>query len=233
MPGCAAPPSPEKPFAQMVSGSSCLNSVKESLELCEKNKGPVADLITADNFHFYSAFAHDSVDPRQAKLFAEKSLTLHQSLDNKFGIAEASIPLFYMALSSGDLESASRWNNTGIVIRKELGDKDGLAYHLTIGAMIPLSRHDYKSTKRMLAAAVEVCKEARNEFALGRALGYFGLTCLFEDNMGQAIDYFSQLVTLAHHKSNGLLKTLGIYYLVLFFSIQRRFPAALKLHGAI
>ena len=51
--------------------------------------------------------------------------------------------------------------------------------------------------------------------------------------MGQAIDYFSQLVTLAHDKSNSLLKTSGIYYLVLLFSIQKRFPAALKLHGAI
>ena len=80
----------------------------------------------------------------------------------------------------------------------ELGDKDGLAYTLTIGAMIPLSMHDYESTKRMLEAAVEACKETRNEFVLGRALGYFGLTCLLEDNTEQAVDYFSQLVTLAH-----------------------------------
>jgi predicted ATPase/class 3 adenylate cyclase len=212
---------------------TAMTSLNESLQLCEKNQGSMADLITADNLYLAGGSALSSGDLSQAKLLAEKGLGLYQAWGNIFGVAEISGLLFAIALSSGDLETASRWNEASIVIRKELGDKDGLAFDLTTGAVIPLSQRDYESTKRRLKAAVDACKETRNESILGVALGYSGMTCLFEDNMEQALDYFSQLVTLAYEKSNALLKTFGIYYLALFLAKQNQYRASIQLNGAM
>jgi hypothetical protein len=119
------------------------------------------------------------------------------------------------------------------MIRREIGDKDGLAFDLTSIFVIPFSLGDYEKAKRMLTAAVEAGKETRKEFSLGLALMGFGITYLFEDNSGQAADYFSQLITLAYEKSNSALKILGIYYTALLLSKQNRYRPATQLNGAI
>ena len=213
---------------------TALTSVNESLDLCKNHQGPVSDLITADNCYIYSTIAfRRGVDLGQAKLLVEKGLALYQALGNKFGIAEMSSALFGNAFFSGDLETASHWNEAAIRIRKELGDKDGLAYDLTIGAVIPLSRRDYKNTRRMLEEAVEACKETRYEFDLVLALGFLGITCLLEDNIAQALDYLLQVVTLAYEKSNTIFKTFSIYYLVLLLFAKKQYRTSVQLNGAM
>jgi predicted ATPase/class 3 adenylate cyclase len=213
---------------------TAMTSVSESLDLCKKYQGPISDLITADNFYIYSTIVFQrGGDLGQAKLIVEKGLALYQALGNKFGIAEMSSALFGNAFISGDLETASHWNEAAIHIRKELGDKDGLAYDLTLGAAIPLSRRDYNNTRRMLAAAVEACRETRYEFDLVLALGFLGVTCLFDDNVAQALDYFLQVVTLSYEKSNTIFKTLSIYYLVLLLLGKKQHRTTVQLNAAM
>jgi predicted ATPase/class 3 adenylate cyclase len=204
--------------------------LNESLKLCEKNPGRISDLITADNL-----FVQVGLDlvGSQAKLIAEKGLALYKAWGNKFGIAEMSLSFFVNAFWSGDLETASHWNEAGIALRKEIGDKDGLALMLTMSAVIPLSQRDYESAKRRLMAALEVCKDAPNKLSLGLALGYLGLNCFLEDNSGEALDYFSQLVTLAYEKSHISLKTHGLYCLALFLFSQKQYRKAVQVIGAL
>jgi len=85
----------------------------------------------------------------------------------------------------------------------------------------------------MLATAIEACKETRYEFSMILALGYFGLTYLFENNTGQALDYFSQIVKIAYEKSNAPFKTFGIYYLTFLLFKQKHFHTAIQLCGTI
>jgi hypothetical protein len=84
-----------------------------------------------------------------------------------------------------------------------------------------------------LTAAVEAGKETRNQFSQGLALAGFAVTYLFEDNLGQAADYFSQLITFAHETSDATLKTFGIYYLVLLLFKQKQYRTAIQLNGTI
>jgi predicted ATPase/class 3 adenylate cyclase len=210
-----------------------LPSLKESIELCQTYPGSIADLVTADNLYISGNLALSSGDLSRAKPLAEQSLALYQAIDDKFRIAEAHILLGSIALWASDFEAASHWREMGIAIRKELGDKDGLAYDLAINVGIPISVGDYEKAKRMLTAAVEAGKETRFEFSLGLALMEFGVTYLFEGNFGQAVDYFSQLITLAHEKSNSVLKVLGIYYMALLLYKQNRYRTATQLNGAI
>jgi non-specific serine/threonine protein kinase len=212
---------------------AALPSLNESLELCGKYPGPTADLITADNLYLSGILSLLAGDLSQAKLLAEQSLALCQAWGNKFGVAEAHTLLGGIAFFAGDFETASHWRETGIVIRRELGDKDGLAYDLANNAGIPFSMGEYEKVKRMLTAAIEAGKETRNEFSLGLALGMFGVTYSFEDKSGQALDYFSQLIALAYEKSNAVLKTLAIYYLVLLLFKQKQYRTAVQLKGAI
>ena len=209
------------------------DSIIESLELCEKNQGPTSDLIIADNYYLYGSILRSNGNPGQAKLLAEKGLALYQAWGNKFGIAEMSIELFAIAFFSGDLEIARQWNEASIIIRKEIGDKDGLAYDLVLGAAIPFTLGDYENTKLLLTAALEAGKETRNEIPLGLTLGFLGITFLFENNLGRALDYFLQVVTFASEKSNAILKTFGIYHLVLLLFKQKQYRTAIRLNGAI
>jgi tetratricopeptide (TPR) repeat protein len=210
-----------------------LTNLNESLELCEKYPGSIADLITADNLYFYAGFTLSRGDLSQAKLLAEQSLALCQPLGDKFRIAEVHNSLGWIALWANDFETAGHWKETGIVVRREIGDKDGLAFDLAGAIAIPFSLGDYEKTKQLLTSAVEVSKETRNEFSLGLALIGFGTTYLFEDNFGRAADYFSQLITLAHEKSSTILKLLGIYYIALLLYKQGRYHTARQLNGAI
>ena len=213
---------------------TAMTSVTESLDLCKKYLGPISDLITADNYYIYSTIAFrkgDDLD--QEKLIVEKGLALYQALGDKFGIAEMSSALFGNALLSGDLETASCWNEAAIRIRKELGDKDGLAYDLTLGAAIPLMQRDYKTTRQMLEEAVEACKETRYEFDLVLALGFLGITCLLEDNIAQALDYILHVVTLAYEKSNMIFKSFSMYDLVLLLFTKKQYRTAVQLNGAM
>ena len=210
-----------------------MTSVNESLDLCQKNRGPISDLITADNYYICSANIFRRGGLGLARQLLEKSLAFYQALGNKFGIAEMNSALFGNAIFSGDLESARQWNEEAIRIRKELGDKDGLAYDLTIGAAVPLSLHDYKNAKRMLTAAVEACREVRYEFDLILALGFLGVTCLFEDNVAHAVDYILRVVTLAYEKSNTIFKTFSIYYLVLVLFKKKQYRISVQLNGAM
>jgi tetratricopeptide (TPR) repeat protein len=210
-----------------------LPSLKESIELCKTYPGSIADLVTADNLNISGNLALNSGDLSRAKPLAEQSLALSQALGDKFRIAEVYTLLGSIALWASDFEAAGHWRERGIAIRKELGDKDGLAYELTINFGIPLSVGEYEKAKRMLTAAVEASKETRFEISLGLALMGFGVTYLFEGNFGQAVDYFSQLITLAHEKSNSVLKVLGIYYMALLLYKQNRYRTATQLNGAI
>jgi predicted ATPase/class 3 adenylate cyclase len=210
-----------------------LPCLKESLELCQKYPGSIADLITADNLYLYGVLAFASGDLSQAKPLAEQNLALSQSLGDKFRIAEAYSLLASIEFFAGDFESASYWWETCIIIRREIGDKDGLAFDLTNSFVIPFSLGDFEKAKQMLTAAVKAGKDTRFEFSLGLALLGFGITYLFEDNFGQAADYFSQLITLAYEKSNPSLKILGISYMALLFFKQIRYRTATQLNGAI
>jgi predicted ATPase/class 3 adenylate cyclase len=212
---------------------TALTSLNESVELCKKYQGSIADLITADNFFSAGTLALMSGDLSQAKILAEQSLALYQEYGNKFGVAETHSLLGGIAYFAGDFETASHWRKTGIVIRREIGDKDGLAFDLANNAGIPLSLGEYENVKQILTAAMEAGKETRNEFSLGLALAGFGVTYLFEDNLGQALDYFSQLVALAYETSEATLKTFGIYYLVLLLFKQKQYRTAIQLTGAI
>jgi predicted ATPase/class 3 adenylate cyclase len=208
-------------------------SLDKSLKLCEKYQGSIADLITADNLFGSGTLALMSGDLSQAKTLAEQSLALYQAWDNKFGVAETHSLLGGIAYFAGDFETASHWRKTGIVIRREIGDKDGLAFDLANNAGIPLSLGEYENVKQILTAAMEAGKETRNEFSVALALAGFGVTYLFEDNLGQALDYFSQLVALAYETSEATLKTFGIYYLVLLLFKEKQYRTAIQLTGAI
>jgi predicted ATPase len=212
---------------------TALTSLNESLELCQTYPGSIADLITADNLYLSGILALTSGDLKQAKLLAEQSLVLYQVWGNKFGIAETHGLLGGIAYFAGDFETASHWRETGIVIRRELGDKDGLAFDLTNTVGIPFMQGDYEKVKRMLTAALKAGKETRNEFSAGLALAEFGVTYLFEDNLEQATDYFSQLITLAYEKSHAILKIFGVYYTALLLYKQNRYRTATQLTGAV
>jgi hypothetical protein len=212
--------------------ATSFNSLHESIALAEKEQGPLAARIRADNLFISGILALASNDLSRAELLGRQCLEAHEACGSEFGMAEACIVLFGSAFEAGDAETARRWNETGIALRRKIGDKDGLAFDLTLGAQVPFSVADYEGAKRMLAEALVAGQETRYKYSLGLAQCLLGMTCLFGGEPGQALDYFSQQAALASETSDAVLKTFNIYYLAWLFLKLHRYRLALQLIGA-
>jgi predicted ATPase/class 3 adenylate cyclase len=210
-----------------------LDSLQQSVALVEKEPGPLAARIRADNLYISGHLAIAGGDPSRAALLGRQCLEAYEACGSPFGMAEACTLLFGSATNAGDMESARYWNETGIALRRKLGDKDGLAYDLTMGALVPFFLADYEGAKRLLADAMQACHETRYRYSLGLALGFLGMTCLFAGEPGQALDYFSQHAALAGETSDATLKTFNLYFLTWLFLKLRQYRPALQLIGTL
>jgi predicted ATPase/class 3 adenylate cyclase len=213
--------------------ASAIDYLQESVRLVENEAGPMADLIRADNLYTAGVLALVGRDYRQAELLGRQCLEAYRACGSRFGMAEACIVLYSHAFDRGDLAASRRWNETAIALRKEVGDKDGLAFDLTMGSLVPFSMGDYQGTKRMLAPALEAGKETRFKYTLGLSLCLWGMTCLFEGDLSQALDSFSQQAALAAEASDPFLKTFTVYYLTLLLLKHGRYRPGLLLSGAL
>jgi tetratricopeptide (TPR) repeat protein len=210
-----------------------IECLQESVALVEKEKGPIAARIRADDLYISGILALAAQELSQVELLGHQCLEAYQACGSRFGMAEACIVLYSHAFDTGDLPAARHWNETGIALRKEIGDKDGLAFDLTMGSLVPFSLGDYQGAQRFLAEAVEAGKETYYEFSRGLALCFRGMTCLFEGDLRHSLDYFSQLAGLAAEASNPVLKGLTIYFLALLLLKLGQYRLALQLTGAL
>lgn len=207
--------------------------LQESDALVEKEHGPFAARIRADNLYISGILALAGQDLSRAELLGQQCLEAYRACGSRFGMAEACIVLFGSAFDSGDLEAARHWNEMGIALRIEVGDKDGLAFNLTMGSLIPFSLGDYQGAKRILADAVDASKDMFYKYNHGLALGFQGMNCLFEGDLRQSLDDFSQQAALADEASDPVLKGLTIYFLALLLLKLGQYRLALQLRGAL
>ncbi|MGE5373997.1 MAG: ATP-binding protein, partial [Bacteroidota bacterium] len=209
------------------------DSLQQSVVLVENEPGLLAARIRADDLFISGHLAIAGGDPSRAGLLGRQCLEAYKACGSPFGMAEACIVLYASASDAGDLEAARYWSETGIALRRKIGDKDGLAYDLTMGALVPFFQADYKGAKRMLAEAMQACRETRFRYSMGLALGLLGMTCLFADEPGQALDYFSQHAALAGETSDATLKTFNLYFLTWLFLKLGQYRPALQLIGTL
>jgi non-specific serine/threonine protein kinase len=207
-------------------------SLQESIALVENEPGPLAARIRADNLYNAGILAIAGGDPSRAALLGRQCLEAYEAYGSPFGMAEACLVLYSSASNAGDLNSARYWNETGIGLRRKIGDKDGLAFDLTMGAMLTFFLADHEGAKRMLDEAMQASQEMRYHYSLGLALCVRGMISLLKDEPGQALDYFSQHAALAGETSDAMLKVFTIYYLAWLLLKLRRYHLAVQLTGA-
>jgi tetratricopeptide (TPR) repeat protein len=208
-------------------------SLQESIALVEKEQGPTAARIRADNLYIAGIHAIASQDPSRADQLGRQCLQAYEASGSEFGMAEACIVLYGSAFNVGDLETAQHWNKTAIALRRKIGDADGLAFDLTLGTLVPFCLGDYEGAKRMLAEALQACQKTRYKYNLGLALCYRGMISLVEGEPGQALDYFSQQAAVAIETSDSVSKTFTVYYLALLLLKIRQYRLAVRLIGAL
>jgi len=205
---------------------------KESLALCEKMVGMEGISLRAGCFLAFGAFALFSGDLTQAKTLAEKGLELYQVSGDKFGFAEVQTSvLIGVALRSDELETAQKVSELNLAIRRELGDKDGIAYALWIGGIVAIHQGDYERASKMFLTAIDASYEAKSDYMLGISFGNLGVAYLFKGEMDRARECYLRVAKLAQEKWNSDLKALSICWFALYCFEHKQFRKFIQLNS--
>jgi hypothetical protein len=212
--------------------ATSVDCLQRSNALVEKEQGTQAARIRADNLYTSGILAIVRGDLSQAELLGRQCLEAYEAIGSEFGMAEACIVLYGSTVRRGELETARRWTDMGVALRRKLGDLDGLAGDLTIGALARFSLADYEGAKQMLAEVLQIGLGTRNTYSQGLAICFLGMTCLVDGEPGQSLDYFSQHAALAGETNDARYKTFNIYYVAWLLLRQGQYRPALQLIGA-
>lgn len=207
-------------------------SATECLALCENMVGMEGIALRARCFIPFGVVALLGGDLAQARTLAEQSLALCQTCEDTFGIAELQSNLLIgLALRSGEWETAQKLSESNLAIRRELGDKDGIAYALWIGGIVALHQGDYEHARKMFLAAMEASHEAKSNYVLGISLGNLGVAYLFKGEMDQARECYLQVTKLAQEKWYLDLKAFSICWFALYCFEHKQFRKFIELHS--
>jgi predicted ATPase/class 3 adenylate cyclase len=200
-----------------------------SLALCEGMDGTDWILLRATGYMSLGMGALFGGDIDRAKILAEKSLELSQSIGDKFGIAEVQYNLLVtIAFRSGEFETARVLSESTLAIRQELGDLDGIVAALNHGGLAALAQSDYERAQKLFRNQIEASREV---YSWGYALGSLGMAYLFDGEVVLAHGYFLQAAKFAREKWNPMLKATSIYWLAMYTFEQKRFRKFLQLNS--
>lgn len=134
-----------------------------------------------------------------------------------------------IAIRSGDLDTAYRLSESALAIRKELGDKDGIAFGLNNSGLVVLGLGEYDRTIQAFKAAVEASRESKDDYNLGPALGNLAIAYLFKGELDLAHEYLLQEAKFAQEKWNPMHKANSVYWLALYSFERKQFRRVIQL----
>jgi predicted ATPase/class 3 adenylate cyclase len=203
--------------------------ITESLTLCEKMDGTDWIPLKAAGYMYLGIGTLAGGDINQAKILAEKSLELSQSIGNKFGIAEVQYNLLIaLAFRSREFETARLLSESILAIHQELGNPEGIAAALSLGGLVSLAQSDYKRAQKLFRDSIEASREM---YSWGYALGGLGMAYLFNGEMALAHGYFLQAAKFAQEKWNPMVKASSVYWLAMYSFEQKQFRKFIQLNS--
>lgn len=203
--------------------------ITASLALCEKMNGTDRIPLKAAGYMYLGIGALAGGDINQAKILAEKSLELSQSIGNKFGVAEVQYNLLTaIAFRSGEFETARLLSESLLATHQELGDPEGIAAALSLGGFLALAQSDYERAQKLFRDSIEASRE---RYSWGYALGGLGMAYLFDGEMDLAHGYFLQAAKFAQEKWNPNFKASSIYWLAMYSFEQKQFRKFIQLNS--
>jgi predicted ATPase len=147
-----------------------------------------------------------------AKNTLEKALAHPRSQDSTLCESCARVlgGLGIIAIRQCDYESAERYQEEALRLRRFLADPTGVAIALNNLAMVHSASENYAATQECLTEAALILRTASDHFRLSTVLNALGKACLLQSQFDIADGYFSEAESLQRESNNkiGLVYTL-------------------------
>ena len=111
--------------------------------------------------------------------------------------AKAAIGAGVLGRDLGDLQTARRWMEQSLAIRRTLGDRWGIGQVLNNLATIETIERNYEAARTVTEESVAIWREVGDPWGLSRALGNLGEVLMVEGDVAAATAALDECLTLA------------------------------------
>jgi predicted ATPase/DNA-binding CsgD family transcriptional regulator len=145
-------------------------------------------------------------DYARAHALHAQRLTLHRTLGDNEGIADALNFLGWVAVFQGDPEQATKLMGESLALYRELGSKQGIASSLRCLATAALFRREYKRAAALNEESVTIRRELQDRSYLIYSLCGLALAATFQGDLERAIQTCQEALALSEAlgQKNGL-----------------------------
>ncbi|HEY6410137.1 MAG TPA: LuxR C-terminal-related transcriptional regulator, partial [Ktedonobacteraceae bacterium] len=162
-----------------------------------------------------------------------ESLTLHRALGNKRGVASV---LLHMAEtlfdSQGDQAIVCTMLEEGLVLFKELGDKDGIAASCLLWGQVALRQGDKIKACSLLEESIRLYREMGYRWGIAESLYFLARVAAFQDSDTTAQTIYEESLAIAREMNHKELVASCLEGLAGVVATQGTFVWAAQLWGA-
>jgi predicted ATPase/DNA-binding XRE family transcriptional regulator len=116
--------------------------------------------------------------------------------------------LGWIAFNQGDTACMVVYGEQFLTLRRQIGNKEGLAYALYATAVLAHALGDYERAETLLSEQVALSRELDMKAEVNSGLGLLGYVALDRGDFGRAIDLLEQALTIA--RETGIINTLAM-----------------------
>lgn len=154
---------------------------------------------------YLSVFARYGYDYNRAVAWGEEALQLFRELGDTFGVAQVlSDVLGPIALTQGNYEQAWALQEKGLALRRELKDKDGIAWALLQLGDVSLYKSDFLQAQKLYEEALLFSQEVGNKQSAQLSLYCLGIAALCQMDYERARVLFKENLVLWQDMGNVL-----------------------------
>lgn len=101
-----------------------------------------------------------------------------------------------IAWSQGDYTAARAWHETGLALRRELGDRAAVARSLHNLGIVAMHQGDYAAAQRLHAESLAIKRELGNTFGIANSLNELGILASAQNELNSATAYHTDSLAL-------------------------------------
>ena len=135
-----------------------------------------------------------------------------------------------LAESQGDYETSRRLHEESLAIRRELGDRQGVAASLNNMGNVAFGQGDYETARALFEESLNIDRERGSKEGLPAPLNNLGLVAYYQGDYAAAYTLFEEALTITRELGNRTGEAINLDNLGSVLKAQGDYAAARKLH---
>jgi predicted ATPase/DNA-binding SARP family transcriptional activator len=169
----------------------------------------------------------DPRDPRSQETIVEEALGIFQEQGNQFMVGECLLSLGILAMGQMEYRIAQDYFEKDLVLKKELGDLDGVAGSLSFLGRLAIYLGNIEQARAFTEKSLVMFSEIQNILYVGYEHSTYWEIDLLEGNYAQADDQANEILSIGRRSGNLSLIDRGLLSLGELALIQGKYQEAL------